>query len=427
MSATAKEEDIIDNASSRRMRKRELDRRCQRVARERTKNRIAYLEGLVDDFQKSDSSGQVATLMKQLSEIARDRDTLARTLQSIQNSIQAHQSLVLEKTTAISDKTSLDSPLQPNDTFESFDDEATVDPAITFPPHRGEDSQSPISPNDVKLPHKLDIPRNEPLLRQRHTLPMQISNVTSFHPDESFISDDASENYGVLRDPIIPRPEPGCECSSNTAAGGELTINMWRFANEVLTVPAKSTADLEQIEDMMEEDAPVRALIDGWPAVEKFYGGVLPPTWTKLRQIDEVIFGTCNVRERLAIMRVMHKLMRFHTNRKKKLAVPAWYLKRWVLHGKRQYRAIELTHLDLRKQLHIPTPLTILPGQGCENASSSTNTIIAATFSGNCFAKVFESCGLLNSEIATRETSKQANTRFRRNSTKESVTLMLGR
>lgn len=69
-----------DTATSRRMRKRELDRRCQRIARERTKNRIAYLEGLVEDFRKQDSTGRVATLMKQLSDIAKERDTLVLSL-----------------------------------------------------------------------------------------------------------------------------------------------------------------------------------------------------------------------------------------------------------------------------------------------------------------------------------------------------------
>lgn len=329
MPAIAKEEDITDNASSRRMRKRELDRKCQRVARERTKNRIAYLEGLVEDFQKSDSSGQVATLMKQLSDIARDRDTLARTLQTIQNSIQTHQSLVNGEETV--GKTSPDSPIQSNENFERFDDEASVDPVMNFPPHRSEDSLSPTTPIDTKLPHKFENVQKKPLLMQRHELSIQSPTVDSFHPGKAFINRDIAENYGILQDPIIPRTEVGCECSSNTAARGEQTINMWRFANEVLTEPARTNADLERFEDIMEEDAPVRALIDGWPAVEKLYGGVLPPTWTKLRRIDEVVFGTCNVRERLAIMRVMHKLMRYHTNLQKKSSVPAWYLKRCVL------------------------------------------------------------------------------------------------
>ncbi|KAE9978908.1 hypothetical protein EG328_001207 [Venturia inaequalis] len=324
MSATAKEDDITDNASSRRMRKRELDRRCQRVARERTKNRIAYLEGLVDHFQNSDSSGQVSTLMKQLSDIARDRDTLARTLQGIQNSIQSHQSLINGK--EMTGKTSSSSPRQCSESLERFDDEDAVDPVMSFPPHRGEDSLSLTIAVDTKLPSKYRPVQKKPLLMQRHELPIQSPNADAFDPSKAFISGGITENHGILQDPIIPRTVAGCECSDGRR--GEQTINMWRFANEVLTEPARTDADLERFEDVMEEDAPVRALIEGWPAVEKLYGGVLPPTWAKLRRIDEVVFGTCNVRERLAILRVMHKLMRYHTNFQKKSSVPAWYLKR---------------------------------------------------------------------------------------------------
>jgi hypothetical protein len=330
MPATAKEEDVTDNASSRRMRKRELDRRCQRVARERTKNRIAYLEGLVDDFRKSDSSGQVTTLMNQLSDVAKERDTLARTLQGIQNSIQTQQSLIKGEIKGTSDKNSSDSPTHSNDNFERFDDETTVDPATNFPPHLGEKSPSLTSPIDMRFPYKFENTQNEPLLMQRHELPLHTRNVDAFEPGEAFINDDAAANHGIHQDPIIPRIEEGCECSANTAASGKRTVNRWRFANEVLTKPTRTNADLERFEDVMEEDAPVRALIEGWPAVERMYGGVLPPTWTKLRQIDEVIFGTCNVRERLAVMRLMHRLMRFHTNRQKKSLVPAWFLKRFV-------------------------------------------------------------------------------------------------
>ncbi|TLD27775.1 hypothetical protein E2P81_ATG11063 [Venturia nashicola] len=326
MPATAKEDDITDNASSRRMRKRELDRRCQRVARERTKNRIAYLEALVEDFQKTDSSGQVATLMKQLSDIARDRDALARTLQSIQNSIQTHQSLISGE--EMTGKNPPDSPTQSNENFERFDNESTVDPVMNVPIPRGEASLSPTSPVDTKLPPTSKDTEDKSLLMQRHELPVQSPNVDAFNPSEAFSNGDMAENHAILQDPIIPHTEAGCECSLNTAARGEQTINIWRFANEVLTEPARTNADLERFEDIIEEDAPVRALIEGWPTVEKLYGGSLPTTWRKLRRIDEVVFGTCNVRERLAIMRIMHKLMRYHTNLQKKSSVPAWYLKR---------------------------------------------------------------------------------------------------
>ena len=62
--------DTQNGVSSRRLKKREIDRRCQRQARERTKTRIAYLEGLVEDFRRQDSSGQLATLIRELRHVS---------------------------------------------------------------------------------------------------------------------------------------------------------------------------------------------------------------------------------------------------------------------------------------------------------------------------------------------------------------------
>lgn len=70
--------------SSRRLKKREVDRRCQREARERTRSRIAYLENLVEDLRKQDAGGQVATLLKQLKDMQEERDSAIKTLKDIQ-------------------------------------------------------------------------------------------------------------------------------------------------------------------------------------------------------------------------------------------------------------------------------------------------------------------------------------------------------
>src|ERR1700742_2385972 len=82
-----------EGVSSRRLKKREIDRRCQRQARERTKTRIAYLEGLVEDFRRQDSSGQLATLLKQLKEVEEERDVMAKTLKDIQKAMDTHKPL----------------------------------------------------------------------------------------------------------------------------------------------------------------------------------------------------------------------------------------------------------------------------------------------------------------------------------------------
>ncbi|KIV99712.1 hypothetical protein, variant [Verruconis gallopava] len=290
-----------DTATSRRMRKRELDRRCQRIARERTKNRIAYLEGLVEDFRKQDSTGQVATLMKQLSDMAKERDTLVKTLQSIQNSIQSHQNILSGTQQGIG-------PCGPgiNRANSSPD---------TEPIHKVESPDG-----DVQYLHSVERPHPESQVTIRPAPPL----------DEPFVNDSMN---GLIDDPIFPRADADeeCECCSQAAtASYGSTINMWRYANEVLTRPCQLSRDENELEDAIAEDTPVRALIEGWDAVARRYGGKLPASWTKLRKIDEVIFGRCDPRERLAIMRVMHTLLRYHTVRtiEKREKVPPWYLQR---------------------------------------------------------------------------------------------------
>lgn len=288
-----------DTATSRRMRKRELDRRCQRIARERTKNRIAYLEGLVEDFRKQDSTGQVATLMTQMSDIAKERDTLVKTLQSIQNSIQSHRNILSGA-------------------------QQSGGPAIP-------DLQGAHSSPDTEPIHKVESPDDE--VQFLHSVERRnTGHASSIRPapplDESFVGGGMST---LIDDPIFPQPDEECHCCAVVATPDcGSTVNMWRFANETLTRSRVLSRDENEFEDAIADDTPVRALVEGWDAVARRYGGKLPESWVKLRKIDEVIFGRCDMRERLAILRVMHTLMRYHTTRtnEKREKVPAWYLQR---------------------------------------------------------------------------------------------------
>ncbi|KAL7755463.1 hypothetical protein ACKLNR_014561 [Fusarium oxysporum f. sp. zingiberi] len=77
-------------AEARRLKKRELDRKAQRLARERTKSRIAQLESMVDNLRQDDSTAQIATLMDQLGKVTQERDNLLRLLDSLSSTIRRH-------------------------------------------------------------------------------------------------------------------------------------------------------------------------------------------------------------------------------------------------------------------------------------------------------------------------------------------------
>ncbi|KAF5611553.1 hypothetical protein F25303_14465, partial [Fusarium sp. NRRL 25303] len=77
-------------AEARRLKKRELDRKAQRLARERTKSRIAQLESMVDNLRQDDSNAQIATLMDQLGKVTKERDNLLQVLDSLGSTIRRH-------------------------------------------------------------------------------------------------------------------------------------------------------------------------------------------------------------------------------------------------------------------------------------------------------------------------------------------------
>lgn len=258
--------------SSRKLRKRELDRNAQRNARERTKNRIAYLERLVEDLQNASAGERVARLMDQLSDVTRERDDLSKALKTIENVL---------KTTR--------SP-------------ASCEVAAQQTPPRSEsDAKSDSSPEAA----------------------VDITDALASEPSpQDVVVEELPEDI------IIPRA-PACDCSADKAATlPPKEMNRWRFANEVLSGRPNLPGHVLTLEDATAEDTPVRAMIEGWEAVET--SGRLPPLWQKLRRIDEVIFPTCSRVERLAIMRLMHLLYRYHAGptAERKADLPTWYLQR---------------------------------------------------------------------------------------------------
>ncbi|GKU06620.1 unnamed protein product [Fusarium langsethiae] len=77
-------------AEGRRLKKLEYDRKSQRLARERTKGRIAQLETMVENLRQADSNARVASLMDQLGQVTMERDRLLQVLNSLDSIIRHH-------------------------------------------------------------------------------------------------------------------------------------------------------------------------------------------------------------------------------------------------------------------------------------------------------------------------------------------------
>jgi hypothetical protein len=312
--------------SSRRLKKREIDRRCQRQARERTKSRIAYLEGLVDDFRHQDSSGQVATLMKQLKEAEVQRDMMAKTLKDIQKAMEAHKTVKQEHS--------------PEPVMESLDNGST-----------GRDVNADRNASRQSL-------RPEPVVPVEATRPSPPKkfDLANFSPSPSLPPEDQlfapevvplqSDDMQLVQTKVLKEPNPmpstwsdnwaaprrTCSCFSchgRRASGRSIWQgNYWRYANEVLSERFDWTDEVLPESDVMCDDVPIRALLEGWDAVAA--RGPLHPSWQIIRRIDETLFGMCADVERLAIMRAMHTLLQFHTasTQERYAKLPPWYMRR---------------------------------------------------------------------------------------------------
>ncbi|CAH0045842.1 unnamed protein product [Clonostachys solani] len=280
-----------NNAASRRAKKRELDRRAQRAARERNRNRIAHLEETIDAMKAHDSTNKAADLMDQLAQVKLERDRLAETLQSISDLAGRHALPKAAEPAHLGGSQSgqhalggvrAASPIPSTESFvEGLAIESNLDlQSIASPlPGAGQSGTQPV----VEANDQLDL--------DSETLPI-------FSVSDGLI---LPEPLGVC-DCILP-PAPVGVTGSSAAADSSI----WKSANQILGLSPSLTQSTLRIEDKTSEDLPVRAILRGW---NSFDSGDLPPLWQMLRQTDTLQFRGCRDVERLAIMVMMHRILR---------------------------------------------------------------------------------------------------------------------
>ena len=274
------------NVSARRLKKREIDRRCQRQAREKTKSRMAYLEGLVDHLTQSDADERSAALMKRLADTEKERDALAQTLKEIQKALSAHG---------------------PEIKTEPEDDEPSSR-------HNGQDIDLDESPEHINGNSYLPLDRHDSYESRK-------SNV------------EHTQLLGAPKDLVeaeLPKVcDDVCDCCNEAREGSSgIPKSLWRYANNTLIEPYKGHSPITPEEDLLAEDIPVRVILEGWDAVDQQLG--LPVSWRFLRQIDENLFSQCGPTERLAILRTMHLLLQYHRDPtpERRAKLPPWFLAR---------------------------------------------------------------------------------------------------
>lgn len=335
------------SASARRARKREQDRRCQRMLRERTKNRIAYLEGLLADFEREGSSAALHILRKERDEAVEDRDRLVQALRTInrvvktsvpslttlpvadagdQQRIAAHEEKPLLHETARAGVGRPDDINRGDEDDDEDDNEEEVDENRDEEGTLRPDGQPQVNTDCFRAPVAS-------VMDNMVTHAWPAASLTSLCGLDNAATYPANPTLDPAIAPLFPSISPNagaCECSVRQPPENTTTLHLWTLANDVLGEPIPWSHDISQMEDALAEDIPVRAVAEGWEAAARSVGGTLPQSWQQLRKIDEGLFFVCGTTERLAVLRTMHSLLvaRADTTLERRTRLPDWYFAR---------------------------------------------------------------------------------------------------
>ncbi|KAJ3542129.1 hypothetical protein NM208_g4264 [Fusarium decemcellulare] len=388
-----------NEADSRRAKKRELDRRAQRAARERNRNRIALLEATIEAMKKEDSGRKAAQLIEELTQVKKERDDLENTLQSIKDLITPHAPFHTssnptrnppppnkqpEVETGVTSDASPSEYIGMTATMNSIFDARTM--ASTAPQQDaqfmiGLDGELPLDPSFIPLSPLAD---------------------------------------GL----IVPEPMDLCDCMLppapviSTTSSSTPKTSIWRKANEILGLQYPLSESMLQVEDELCEDLPVRVLLDGWGS---FNTQNLPLLWQTLRQTDILQFQTCSDTERLAILVLMHRLLRYRadTAAENWSKIPPWLLSR-PSQSLPHSPAIDffvwlVTVPSILTKMYLSDNLSFL-GLESESALCFYSTSTALIISGRSLQNPFDCPGHLNSGTATRKALSQDGILYQRHS-----------
>ncbi|KEF53570.1 uncharacterized protein A1O9_10545 [Exophiala aquamarina CBS 119918] len=305
----------MDGASDRRLKKRESDRRCQRVSRQRKNTRIAYLEGLVDQLREADTSGQLDSLVQRISQLQKERDSFQGKLAAIEAILMPGQTGAQREPEEVAARTP-----------DIVTTEARMEEAApSFNPSPGQEAMHfPTDPKLFMIPgleKEPPLPSTDPLRLEEFDYQKYQNDIPSTWPENPTMNIART----TFERPYLGMPYPtestrstslnssrSCGCGRAKALR-MLNLNHWHYGNVTLGswMEWPSSVAASGHADPYYEDTVVRAIIEGWDAVD-LHGNV-HPMWPILRVMDESLFkyadGTMN---RLAILIGVSRLLLAH-------------------------------------------------------------------------------------------------------------------
>ncbi|KEF61725.1 uncharacterized protein A1O9_03295 [Exophiala aquamarina CBS 119918] len=295
---------------SQRERKRAIDRDAQRSIRMKTKNYIAHLENLVNLMgrdgpdaatNETEKTGQQASLQRNETRV---RELLSQLRQSQAEVLKLKEVLRgVQKLIARVCDTALDSELPLLSSVISSNSEPIIPPSAYTEGLMGASSQSGVS----NYPHPLEplVGLPNPMIHTtsgtsrspevaQGNLPRSNRNQSylPYHIHDSMFADEGDDEpvkwdlFGGVAE----------------KQGEELYHFSEREIMKVLTTASHPFANQSS-----DEDIAVRGVLHGWRDVEDHY--VLDEGWQALKNIDQKVFHSCGLLERMAILCMMRQKM----------------------------------------------------------------------------------------------------------------------
>lgn len=297
-------------------RKRKGDREAQRQLRIKTKNHVAHLENLVRSLQEAqEDNGCMVELVEQVKtgekEINRLREIIrgvGRLVESVSESTALDSSLPSNEAPIATHRDRLETDIRP--TIYNLPD-APINVAGNL------ESQLDRAPSPKDAPTAMTdllAPESPKLLSCGPGSDDQLSQSPSVHVQVEKIKE-----YGS---PSSSKESPGClwlvghgseqleitrkintiaqEILHQRTLDGRLWYLAGSLLNYILSVPPSYQTPLEY-----DEDIPIRGVLHGWSAVAELY--YLDPGWLWIRHLDDALYSSLGIPERLAITRMMRK------------------------------------------------------------------------------------------------------------------------
>jgi hypothetical protein len=309
-----------DNDEVRAERKRIQDRLAQRATRERTKNRIAYLEQRLRNLEAGDKAGEIASLTKIIDSVRQDNNRLRNAMVKIRTAIdQAVLTTEDDQQPPPSSQVKLDFSQPP------FDQSTT---SVEFDENAGDDERDPRRQNSVSTGSDVtEVVNGHFLNLETHSVAAETATGAIPRPDDAENSIPGLEDFfefsptslleafelgptgwssaaPSLFDCHFPRTNPVTSIAPD--------VDKWHVSNGAFIGCLDSVKKRVTSNATLDLHVPFKAVIWGWDNVG---AEAQHPVWQALRQVDQQVFGTWTSNaQRIALMYVCQTLIQYREN-----------------------------------------------------------------------------------------------------------------